>query len=50
MYGDGSNKEELYSAIDSVKADYENELDFLADLVSIVAGYLERAGYGQDAW
>ncbi len=48
MYGDGNAKQELYDAIEFAKRDYECEMDFLADLASILSDYLEWAGYGQE--
>ena len=50
MYGDNSTKQELYQAIECIRIEYENEMDFIADLAAILAEYLERNGYGQNGW
>lgn len=39
MYGDNSTKEWLYQAIESIRGEYENEMDFIADLAAILAEY-----------
>lgn len=49
MYGN-TIKELLYTAIESIKDEYENELDFIADLAAILAEYMARDGYGQNGW
>ena len=48
MYGDGNAKQGLYDAIEFAKEGYECEMDFLADLASILSDYFEWAGYGQE--
>ena len=50
MYGDNSTKEWLYEAIEGIRIEYENEMDFIADLAAILAEYLERNGHGQNGW
>ena len=50
MYGDNSTKEWLYEAIEGIRIEYENEMDFIAYLAAILAEYLERNEHGQNGW